>query len=174
MGFFSDLLGSATGGLIGESPAEKSRKDILRVRGQILAATSPEELLRTIKTLRPQFRELVASGIGPSIQSSIATRVARAGASKTGIGITTGNIGSVLPEIEAIRQATSAAQRLQQQKVAALSGFGPLPFDDPAEQIANLAGTFFGFKALGGGGGTRATPARATPVGPNPSLQGFQ
>ena len=150
MGFFSDLLGSATGGLIGESPAEKARKDIEGVRRQILAATSPEELLATIKALRPQFRELVASGIGPSIQSSIATRVARAGAGTTGIGIAAGNIGSVLPEIEAIRLATSAAQRLQQQKVAALSGFQPLPFDDPIGQIASLGETFFGIQALRG------------------------
>ena len=156
MGFFSDLAGSLTGGLIGESPAEKARKDILGVRAQILAATSPEELLATIKALRPQFRELVATGIGPSIQSSIATRTARAGGAKTGVGLAALNIGSVLPEIEAIRQAAATARGLQQQKVAALSGFQPLPFDDPISQIASLGETFFGIKALAGKGKPKA------------------
>ena len=184
MGFFSDLLGSFTGGLIGESPAEKQRKDIEGIRRQILAATSPEELLSTIKALRPQFRELVATGIGPSIQSSIATRVARAGAGRTGVGIAAQNIGSVIPEIEAIRQAAATAQGLQRQKVGALSGFQALPFDDPATQIANLFGSFFNTIALGGigGGGGGLSPSvlpgapigGGTPLrGANPQLGGF-
>ena len=167
MGFFAALaIATVVSALIKKKSDDKARKDAKDFRNQLLGVTSVEEFLRTTKALRPQFRELVASGIGPSIQSSIATRVARAGGSKTGIGIAAGNIGSVLPEIEAIRQASAAAQNIQRNRAAVLSGQSPLHPSGTGEflqTLADLGQTFFANKALGKSG-VSPSLTRAIPV----------
>ena len=104
----------------------KQQKDLLKAQEQRIerarAAASPEQLIRNLQFLRPQFRELIAAGLGPQFQQGIASFLGKTGLADTGIGLTLGAAAEGAPEIFAFSSALDQAARVQTGQVSAELG----------------------------------------------------
>ena len=151
MGFFSKLVGAATGGLIGESPEELQQKELQRRAAAAAQKASPEEFLRILNQIRPQFREQILAGLGPQLQQKIGVNIARGGLKNTGIGKALSSAAIAIPEVTAFQAALREAGAIQRGESSAAEAFlrAPTPVGDPLEALAKTAGAISGFKGLG-------------------------
>lgn len=112
-GPYGAIAGFVVGGFIGGGKMKKAKAKAKReqrlYRQHLQTITSPEYFGKTIQKMLPSMRESVASGIGPQMQSDIATSLARGGYTGTGVGEVGRAVGIAMPEIEAFRQATAQA-----------------------------------------------------------------
>ncbi len=120
-----DLLNVAIGVGSGISNARAQNKALEEQKRRIeraRALASPEQLVANLKALRPQFRELIAAGLGPQFQQGIASFLGRTGLGDTGVGATIGASAVGAPEIFAFSAALNQARSVQAGQVSAELG----------------------------------------------------
>ena len=79
-------IGAGIGAIAGFLGSKSKKRALARRRRKLKKLTSAEHLTDVIKKLRPQFREIVAQGLGPQFLSGIAAELGRSGLTGTGVG----------------------------------------------------------------------------------------
>lgn len=121
---------------------------------QLLGA---KKVMKLQKKLYPQFRESIASGLGPQFASNVATNISRRGLEGTGIGLSIKNAALAVPGVEAFRQSLAQAVDLRKGQAAIVAGQPIMTAPNPI-----LAGLQSGLLA-GGQAYLGATPPSQTP-----------
>jgi len=123
------LVNTFIGFIAGNAEGQR-QEDIIKAqeeriaRARSLAGT--ENLLAIQKELRPQFRELIASGLGPQFQQNLAGFLGRSGLAGTGVGTILGGASLAAPEIFAFSSSLAEAGNQQRQQVSTELGLGQI------------------------------------------------
>jgi len=108
----------------------KRQEEIIKAQEERIARAralgTPERLTEITKELRPQFRELIASGLGPQFQQNLAAFLGRSGLSGTGVGTVLGGAALAAPEIFAFSSALAQAGNVQRGQVSTELGLGQI------------------------------------------------
>jgi len=109
-------------GFSGRRSAKRQAAERRRLLDLGLANASSETFLKFLGDLQPRFRELIASNLGGSFQSAIATQLGRRGLTSTGLGASLSIGAAALPGIAAFQGAAQQAGRLQSLRANAIFG----------------------------------------------------
>lgn len=172
---YGAIAGFVIGGFIGghksASEKKKLKKKQRRYQKQWQEMLSPAYGAKLQSQFLPQYRNIVAQGIGPQLQSDVSTRLSRHGLTGSGLGEAMYGLGAIAPDIAANKMAQVAAGDLWNKKLDAFQQHAlgenigwmgqPIQKADPfgsAGALVDLAGSygmskgFSGQGLLGGGG----------------------
>ncbi len=119
------LIGFIAGQQEGKRQEENEAERKARIE-RARALATPERLTEITKELRPQFRELIASGLGPQFQQNLAGFLGRSGLAGTGVGTLLGGAAIAAPEIFAFSSALAEAGNVQRGQVSTELGLGQI------------------------------------------------
>lgn len=137
----------AIGGFIGASGANRAEKATRRRVRRATKMLKPSRIMTHAKQALPQFRSLVAGGVGPGIESRAASNLARSGFTDTGTGEAIRGMSLSMPGVVASQGALQFATELQLARASNLLG-APSPMPMQSEVLRGIAG------GLSGGLGT--------------------
>lgn len=143
-GLINGLIGAYSG--IRAAGAQNKAIALTQERlGEARKAASAENFASLVARLQPLFRELVASGLGPQFQQTLATQIAKSGLTGSGVGNALKGMGSAMPGIFALQQAFGEAGRIQEGQIGVELGFPmPSPKSDPfSEALVRGASAYF-------------------------------
>jgi hypothetical protein len=129
----------------------------------------PQRIMNVANQVQPQFRALVARGIGPGIEGKMDAGLARSGWDETGVGAVLKNMSMQMPGVVASNAALEWARQVQFARSQSLLGAPGVP----PQQNSILAGVAGG---LQGGLGTwlymqnqkKPAPGVDQPLAPSP------
>lgn len=143
-GLINGLIG-AYSGIRAAGAHNKAVKATAERLGEARKAASAENFASLVARLQPLFRELVASGLGPQFQQTLATQIAKSGLTGSGVGNALKGMGSAMPGIFALQSAFGEAGRIQEGQIGVELGFPmPSPKADPfSEALVRGATAYF-------------------------------
>jgi hypothetical protein len=151
---YGTAIGAGVGAISGFMAGRRREKAAAQERARqrhIRNLATPEHLKDVMTSLQPMFREVVAAGLGPQFQESVAQSLAQHGLTGTGAGeaIRGGAVGA--PAMFATEMAGQKAGEVVRGQLAAegLAGEAPMPPENPL-----LSALFSGARGFISGGGS--------------------
>jgi hypothetical protein len=141
-GPYGVIIGAAIGAIGGffSSRGESDAADEMRRRqAQAMRLLSTKAILRKATRVTPQFRALVAGGIGPGIESRVASNLARTGFADTGAGEALRGLSYQVPGAIASQGALQFAKETNFAAASALLGAPAIP-PSPNAILSTLSG----------------------------------